>query len=211
MATDGNPQLDPRFDPAFQRGFDQRGFEADRADERGPDERGSSTTPPTIRRRDARVAAAGMPVADRPTPPSSVSYGLLPVAPTPVGAAAGHPIERSIEADAAPVDDSRAGSRGAARGEADALDDPDAEPVISASVNPFFIALWLIAGALIVAGVSMLRTVITMTATNAGTISTDYATLQFLLLASPLAIALGVATIIGQLFVLAIRRRKRAR
>lgn len=79
-------------------------------------------------------------------------------------------------------------------------------------VNPFLLALAAIALLLIVGGVSAIQQVRGIFDAEDISVDLDYVSLNMLIFAAPLAIALGVATGIGVLFMFAVdwRRRHRA-
>ena len=154
MAAKSDDEFDPRFDPAFQRGFDGEGLRAPRR----PVE--SAPTAPPI----------GLPsIALPPTPPST--------------------------GETAPATPQTAD---------DAADD-DRQP----RRNPFLIALAVVSVALVVAGVWIIQIArAPFDGTNAAA-NVDFVFLQILGGLAPAAIALGVATAIGIVFVLAVDWQKR--
>lgn len=89
---------------------------------------------------------------------------------------------------------------------AEPASDPDAEVAADRrGVNPFLLALAAVAVLLIVAGVWMASRVSEGYAAQGPSTQVDYAILQILAIASPVAALLGVATGIGVLFVFAVR------
>ncbi len=76
--------------------------------------------------------------------------------------------------------------------------------------NPFLIALAVISVALIAGGLGSIQSLrSTFTSENIST-TIDYMTLQTIIFAGPLAVALGIATGIGVLFIYAISYKNRA-
>jgi hypothetical protein len=155
--------FDPRFDPAFQRGFDGT----------------AAADAPNVARRDARRAT---PVR----PPEPIAGPAQPRASAPT---VGQP-PRGTDS----VDPGRA-------------DDAALEP--RPRTNPFLIALGVVSVALVAAGVWGIQAarapfLATDTASNV-----DFVGLQILQFLSPVAIALGVATAIGILFVYATDWQRR--
>jgi hypothetical protein len=135
--------FDPRFDAAFQRGYQ------------------------------GVVDAA--PKATRPAPPPA----------------------RAIEPDVAPVEPPSA--------PAPVLEKADAEDAGPRGANPFLIALGIAALLLIGGGVYVATRLPALYAATQNSTNFDFVTLQVLIAAAPLSIALGVGTVIGLLFVLALR------
>ena len=75
--------------------------------------------------------------------------------------------------------------------------------------NPFLIALGAISVALIAGGLGAVQSVKGIFTTENISVDLDYISLNMLIFAAPLAIALGVATGIGVIFVYAIDFKKR--
>ena len=149
MTAKSGDEFDPRFDPAFQRGFDGEGL---RTPSRPVD---AATTAPPI----------GLP----PTPTS-----------------AGEAVPSTPQTTDAAADDDRQPRR-----------------------NPFLIALAVVSVALVVAGVWIIQIArAPFDGTNAAA-NVDFVFLQILGGLAPAAIALGVATAIGIVFVLAVDWQKR--
>jgi hypothetical protein len=149
MSDKSGDDFDPRFDPAFQRGFDGEG-----------------------------LRAPGRPVDAPPAAP--------PIALPPTPAGAGESVPSSLQAADAAADDDRQPRR-----------------------NPFLIALAVVSVALVVAGVWIIQIArAPFDGTNAAA-NVDFVFLQILGGLAPAAIALGVATAIGIVFVLAVDWQKR--
>jgi hypothetical protein len=143
--------FDPRFDPAFQPGYDG---------------------PPVL-----AVARAGGMEAARGT--------------APVGSGAS---DVDTDPDAAsPVTNAMTGEP--------TVDEPG-------PTNPFVIALGAVAVALVVGGVILLTRLREIAAEETTSSDFNYVTLQALVIGTPIAICLGLATGIGLLFVLASRWRR---
>ena len=88
--------------------------------------------------------------------------------------------------------------------------DPAAVPDVSARrVNPFLIALGILAFALIMGGVQGIRTVQSVFDNANLAPDIDYTTISMLSYGAPLAIALGVAIVAGLLFVYASAWQRR--
>jgi hypothetical protein len=141
-------QFDPRFDPAYQRGFEGEAEPMPRA---------------------ATVAPAARPAVEQP---------LEVIERTPERA----PAERSRRAAPEPDEDA-AGSRR----------------------NPFFIAVLIIAGLLILGGVLIFVRLPEWRAEVQGAAVVDYSTLEALQFGAPLMIALGIGTVIAVLLQAAKR------
>jgi hypothetical protein len=155
MATNEPSDFDPRFDPAFQRGFS-----------------GADAPSRLISRVPAPAVAAPQ-------------VGLPPAAPVPA---------------AVPVDD-RLSS------DADVAADVD-EP---ARFNPFIAVLGAVSLLLVAGGIWGVQTAREPFLQTDAAAQADYVGLQMLMTASPLAIALGVATAIGILFYFAVTWRRAPR
>jgi hypothetical protein len=188
MAKDSKSDIDPRFDPAFQRGFD-------------PSIPIESSVPPRQPRR-AAPAPVELATAPAPTAPAAVPPAPAPAA-TPVASTA--PAEpkaaKPAEVVAAEPDDAENG----------AIVETPAEdaPELSAVRNPFLLFLGIIAVALIAVGVWLF--VRTGDAFNTSQVRSqgDYMTLTSTIYMAPFIALLGAATAIGVLFVFAARWRRR--
>ena len=162
MSEEKGSGLDPRFDPAFQRGFDQ-------------------STP-------IEHYVPDSPQKKRP----EVS---LPVVPT-----AGTDDEPPTAAAAAPIS-------------LDAPESPGRPAVVeevSPTSNPFLLVLLIVAVVLIVAGVILF--VETGNAFNSSEVQSqgDYMSLNATIEMAPFISLLGGATLIGVLFVFAVRYRRKS-
>jgi len=135
--------FDPRFDAAFQRGYQ------------------------------GVVDAA--PQATRPAPSQA----------------------RAIEPDVAPVE--------LAAVAAPVVETADAEDPVARGANPFLIALGIAAILLVGGGVYIATRLPGLYADTQNSTNFDFVTLQVLIAAAPLSIALGIGTAIAMLFLLALR------
>ena len=145
--SDDRARLDPRFDPAFQRGYDG--------------------VMPTSTGAPAPVPSSSVPPA---TPPSTPEPRALP-----------------REEVAAPAAASMSSPRTVLTPDAFVTDEPR-------RVNPWIIAL-----------ITRLRDLFADTQNSA---EFDYVVLQSLIIGAPILVGLGLATGIGLLFVLAVRRSR---
>lgn len=151
--------FDPRFDPAFQRGFD------------GPVET-TAAVPPAAQ--PARLISP--PPEARPERPA-----VAPVTAEPALAS---------------------------RWAADRLDQPELDEPPARTTNPFLITLGVIAVVLIALGLYLFQSTRAAFLESQSSSSGDYITMQTVIFAAPICIALGVATGIGVLFTYAIRYRR---
>ncbi|MEP6479965.1 MAG: hypothetical protein ABJB03_11270 [Rhodoglobus sp.] len=142
--------FDPRFDPAFQRGFD-----------------GPVTAAPPV----ASPARVSAPPPARVSAPPTAERPERPVVPV---------VER-----------------------AEVFEEPPAR-----TTNPFLITLGVLAVVLIALGLYLFQSTRTAFLESQSSSSGDYITMQTVIFAAPLCIALGVATGIGVLFIYAIRFRR---
>jgi len=186
--------FDPRFDPAFQRGFGGEPKQPQQLEE--PQRRTAAPvvqqvpppapvrepppTPPTA----ARAAAAGAPAS----PPQTGRDDRLFITD---GGANGAAVDRSSESANDTADDAAAAPR--------------------PWTNPFFIALAVVAVALVTAGIWMFQTARESFLGSATNSQADYATLTVLLELAPLLLVLGTGTAIGIVFFLAADWQKRRR
>jgi hypothetical protein len=136
--------FDPRFDPAFQRGYD----------------------------------------------------GVVEAAPKP---------HRATQPAARPAEPAPSGTPAAAPLTATPVGRHDDQPEPSGRTNPFLIALLAISAVLISGGLYLVVTMRDLFANTQSSTDFDFVTLQVLIGAAPIAIGLGVATVIGVLFVYSIR------
>jgi hypothetical protein len=174
MADEG---YDPRFDPAFQRGFE-----------------GETAFPPRQVPASAPSRQAAIPAPDRI------------VAPMPAELRPRSQAERQAERQARPADDEYrpVTQRAALEFEPQA----DVAPVPLRS-NPFLIAVLVIAVALIGAGV-LIGSRIDLWYDDVSADAPGFGLLNMLQIGAPLAISLGLATIIAVLVILALRWRGRS-
>ncbi len=75
--------------------------------------------------------------------------------------------------------------------------------------NPFLLALIAVAAALIVGGLGAAQSIRSLFDTENISVELDYMSLEMIKFAAPLAVALGVATAIGVLFIYALDWKKR--
>jgi hypothetical protein len=183
MAKDSKSDIDPRFDPAFQRGFD-------------PSIPIESSVPPRQPRRTAQPPVQRA-TAEPSAPPAA------PAAPTVVAPPVSAEPKPVVQAEAV-VTDPEAGDV------ATVADAPvDEAPETSSVRNPFLLFLGIIAVALIAVGVWLF--VRSGEAFNTSQVRSqgDYMTLTATINMAPFIALLGAATAIGVLFVFAARWRRR--
>jgi uncharacterized membrane protein YidH (DUF202 family) len=184
MSDDKSVEIDPRFDPAFQRGFDQ----TIPIDEYVPDPLPRKVAAPAT-----AVPAGPVPAAPVPAAPVSPPRVLAPVPPVPPRAAA---TAAALDEPVPDVDD---------RVTLEADDELDSNP----SRNPFLLFLVVIAIALIAAGIWVF--IRSGEAFNSSEVRSqgDYMSLTATIQMAPFVALLGAATAIGVLFVFASRWHKR--
>jgi hypothetical protein len=169
--SDDASKFDPRFDPAFQRGYD------------GP-------VQPSVRRR---------PRADSPPEP----IGLPPQYSAVERPVLGDPLNDLLRRD----DAERAESR-APREYSDNQDDDDIAP---RGRNPFLIILAMVGVLLILGSVALLMNMDQiMQQANQNNPQPNYNLMLVVQLGTPMLITLGLATLIGVLFVFAVRWKRSA-
>lgn len=181
MSDDKDVEIDPRFDPAFQRGFDQS----------IPIEEYVPAAPQRDRSATGAIPAqAPAPSRVDPLPATAV------VAPAPTA----RPAER-VEADAAADVHADADAESAV----DAVPEADSSP----SRNPFLLSLIVIAIALVAVGVWLF--VRSGAAFNSRDVRSqgDYMSLDATIHMAPFIALLGAATAIGVLFVFAAKWTRR--
>jgi hypothetical protein len=196
MAKDSKSDIDPRFDPAFQRGFDP----SIPIEESVPQRQPRPVAVPPVLRAPATAPASVEPAAS--VAPTAVATPAPPTTPAagPSPAVAQNPGADIVDPDAEGTD---------APEDADALAETDSEP--SAARNPFLLFLGIIAVALIAVGVWLF--VRSGEAFNSREVRSqgDYMTLTATINMAPFIALLGVATVIGVLFVFAARWKRRAK
>jgi hypothetical protein len=177
MSTNDSDEFDPRFDPAFQRGFDAAGSRFRSRASERAAERAATQQP-----------AAAQPVGVQPVGAQAV--GAQPIPPTRpdvpplVSPVAGHADDRGVVGP-----------------------DAAADPSSHTRANPFLIALAVVSVALVAGGVWGVQAArAPFLGTEAAT-NVDYSGIQMLMTFAPMAIALGMATAVGILFVYAVRWR----
>jgi hypothetical protein len=183
MAKDSKSDIDPRFDPAFQRGFD-------------PSIPIEKFVPPRQPRR-----SASPPVEIAPAAPSAAPVAPAPASvPTPPVAAEAKPAAAPETAQAVSVD-----------GDTTVVVAVVAEEATESSAvrNPFLLFLGIIAVALIAVGVWLF--VRSGDAFNTSQVRSqgDYMSLTATINMAPFIALLGAATAIGVLFVFAARWKRR--
>jgi hypothetical protein len=184
MAKDSKSDIDPRFDPAFQRGFDP----SIPIEEYVPPRQPRRVPAPTVIDVPATAPAApAAPAAPTPSPPTAAPAAPSPAAEVP---AAAPDAEQATDVEAT-----------------DDLAVADAEP--SSVRNPFLLFLGIIAVALIAVGVWLF--VRSGEAFNSKEVRSqgDYMSLAATINMAPFIALLGAATAIGVLFVFAARWRRR--
>jgi hypothetical protein len=173
------PEIDPRYDPAFQRGYDGTATAGSRSDA-------------TTRHAGPRVTSA----LQRPLPlASAAGRGASAPAQTvglPPGAPAAPAAPGAPEADAAPA----ASAAPVVQVAAPALRPP--------WTNPFAILVTIIGIGVLGVGIWLLQETFQMTESEAGFQSqTDYWFLQWGMTASPILVSLGIAILVTVLVMCA--------
>jgi hypothetical protein len=146
--SDDRSGFDPRFDPAFQRGYD-----------------GPTMVPPTV---EARTPAPARGIVEPEREQHREPEPAIPAA--------------------APIED-------------EALEEEQGR-----RLNPFLVALGVVSIVLIIGGIYLISRVDALFTEVSSDVS--YATIQALVNGPPIAIALGIATGIGVLFIYAVRWKR---
>jgi hypothetical protein len=188
MSDEKSADIDPRFDPAFQRGFDPSVPVEEYVPQALP--RRITMPPPGVQAESGASSASAF--APKATPET-----VRPLATTVVAA---HP-------DAPPIASSAGAPTGAPTG--DAVDEPEMEPDANAGRNPFLLFLGIIAIALIAAGIWLFVSAGDSFNSKAVRSQGDYMSLTATIQTAPFIALLGAATAIGVLFVFASRWRRR--
>ena len=163
--SDDRARLDPRFDPAFQRGYD------------GP----APTAEPTS------VGAAPAASAPITAPPSRPEPRTTPR-------------EQSAVAAASPIGSATASEpRPMLTPESFVTEEPR-------RLNRWMLALGAVSIALTLGGIVLITRLRDLFADTQNSAEFDYVVLQSLIIGAPILVGLGLATAIGLLFVLAVRR-----
>lgn len=175
------PEIDPRYDPAFQRGYDGTATAGSRPDA-------------ATRHAAPRVTSA----LQRPLPPTSAAprtastptaqaVGMPPGAPAAPGAPGAFESDAVITASAAPVV-------------------PVTAPALRPPwTNPFAILVTIIGIGVLGTGVWLLQETFRMTESEAGfQTQTDYWFLQWGMIASPILVSLGIAILVTVLVMCAV-------
>lgn len=169
--SDDASKFDPRFDPAFQRGYD------------GP-------VQPSVRRR---------PRADSPPEP----IGLPPQY-----SAVERPVLADPMSDLLRRDDAERGEKRAPRESSESDEEEDTTP---RGRNPFLIILTMIGVILIVGSLALLMNLDQIVRMGTQSNSQPYFGLMSMIqLGAPMLVTLGLATLIGVLFVYAVRWKRSA-
>jgi hypothetical protein len=176
MTTRDSDEFDPRFDPAFQRGFD--------------------ATESRFRSRAGAQRAPEASLAEQPQPPSGRRVAV-PVAPDHIDYAVAQASPPPVAPREAVASDDRVDGADAAADDA------------PTRANPFLIALIVVSIALVGGGVWGVQAAREPFLNTDAAVNVDYSGLQMLMTFAPMAIALGIATAVGILFVYAIRWRDR--
>jgi hypothetical protein len=167
--SDDRARLDPRFDPAFQRGYD------------GVMPSGSSATPTPATAAPNSAPAVAPPAA---APPSTPEPRTLPREEVVPSAAASTSSPRTLlTPDAFVADEPR-------------------------RLNPWLIALGAVSVLLTIGGLLLITRLRDLFADTQNSAEFDYVVLQSLIIGAPILVGLGLATGIGLLFVLAVRRSR---
>jgi hypothetical protein len=187
MAKDSKSDIDPRFDPAFQRGFDP----SIPIEKYVPPRQPRRTAPPPVELAVAAPPAPAAPPAATAAPAPAVS---APASTEPKPAAQPAAIVGEVEtADTEPDVEAPA----------------DDAPESSSLRNPFLLFLGIIAVALIAVGVWLfVRSGESFNTTQVRS-QGDYMTLTATINMAPFIALLGAATAIGVLFVFAARWKRR--
>lgn len=166
--SDDRARLDPRFDPAFQRGYDG-----------APPAAGSPGPAP---------AMAPQPMAPQPMapPPSTPEPRTTP------REDAGSPVGAGVTASA---------PRTLLTPDSFVADEPR-------RFNPWLITLGAVSVVLTLGGLLLITRLRDLFADTQNSAEFDYVVLQSLIIGAPILVGLGLATGIGLLFVLALRRAR---
>jgi hypothetical protein len=164
--ADDDESIDPRFDPAFQRGFEGTVGVTPRRPPVG--------TPSVLPAQQTVRPTASSPAAARPPVPS---YATQPVA------TEHEPLETSF-------------------------DQAEAEPAQPRRLNPYVIALAVIGVVFIVAGIAGAQFANGVYASDTLTSAVSFSTVLLVISGSAVSIGLGVATLIGIVFLFALRYRR---
>jgi hypothetical protein len=189
MSDRTQSDLDPRFDPAFQRGFDPATAPQQTAPRMNP----RVAAPPAPAAAAAPVSAP--PVARPPAPPANRV--------TTSAVVDDHAVLSGHELDAADLD--------AAHPQARLSDTPSTgfSPDAATGRNPFLIVLGIVAVILVAVGIWLFMQAGVAFNSRAIRSQGDYTSLQATLTVAPFISLLGVATAIGVVFVFAARWRRR--
>jgi hypothetical protein len=192
-------RFDPRFDPAFQRGFDAVGgaAPATRAQQRGAAKQQAVSAYPAH----AAAASSSATAYSGAAYPGTAYSGAAPAAPPSVGLPP--VVSVPVQQPGHPED-----------GAADAPGQPgvvtvafDAPPLHR---NPFVIGLALVSVLLVVAGIWGVQAARDPFLRTDVAINTDFVGLQILATIAPVSIVLGIATAIGIGFLFAVDWQRRS-
>jgi hypothetical protein len=200
MMTTPPQDFDPRFDPAFQRGFSGEQRDPRDAQRPGASAQGASSY---------AANDYGAPQYSQPPRPTPVATRTVSPGQPAVGPSAQSPATAPRD-DFAPqeypggvFDDFSTNPHA----------DPNANPDAAADAarprraNPFLIALAAISVLLVVGGAWGVQAARDPFLRSNAAANTDYVGLQILAIFAPVAIVLGIATAVGILFVYAVRWR----
>jgi hypothetical protein len=199
MSDDTPPPIDPRFSPAFQRGFDPASAAEQNPASQGAasstaDGRGVLSPPSVLGGTPAHRAPAAPPQALAVQPPAFAPGAGINGPAAPAAASANPAFPSAVETvDPAAV----------------TVISDEFEGVEAARRNPFLVVLAIVAVVLVALGIWLFMR--SGAAFNSTEIKSqgDYMTLTATIETAPFIALLGVATAIGVLFVFASRWRKR--
>lgn len=203
MSDDGETRFDPRFSPAFQRGFDPENPDA---------------PPSEAARRAAATSALGHPIATAESlaQPRMNFPSVVPVAqpgqqPTPVPQSPPRPVLQPWQQPGQHPEPRPFGGDDLSDGVV-VMGEVDAPSTVRVHLrNPWLLTLAAIALVLVTTGVLLYSRAANAYTSNGDFVAPgDYVLLEASLAAAPLMILLGAATAIGVLFVFAARWRPRS-
>jgi hypothetical protein len=216
-AGQGDSDFDPRFDPAFQRGYQPRPGEHARtrmrsaapAHDESSFRRPANTTAPdaggamsAYRRASAESPVRSAPESDELSGDAGVADELREAGPRFVP----DPLTVELEAYRAAESAGASGLSSSAT-RASFLDDIDVSP----RRNPYFLALWLIGGGFVVLGIVLYVVSVYTSYSASSTASQDATSLVFSqigwMLAGPL-ITVGLATLVALVLLSALKSRR---
>jgi hypothetical protein len=182
VAEDPHERFDPRFDPAFQRGYRPKAGDTMRVERRPAPEQKETAQPPQAQPQRAAEPKAPIQPQPRRSEPTLATVKVVPPEP---------PDEPGLE-----------------QATAEAWGDEGAQgPLATAALsrNPYVLALWIIGAGSIVLGVVLYLLSATMSTNSGGGDQFQMALYQLgWVFATPL-VTIGLATIVGLLFLSAVR------